>query len=345
MTGISAFFKDFTRLDRSAFSLSIGVRAAVFVTAPMVMGFAFHEPVLIFATLGAIFLTNTEGQPSLLPSRVLLVACFTEAGAFGLGTLAATTGLSPLLLAIFVSVALLARGSLRWTTTGTFTAIMFAVGAGLPGASVEEAALRLSLSLFGSLLALGGVELHRLVLSRRHHAGPRKVSPGQQLSKRETVRSAILLGVVSALGFWIGLALGLPRDFWVVLTIIVSVRPSLSLTVSFTSMMAGGTIMGALIAAAITLETSDAYVLLPLLFAFAVLMLASRGVNFGLVQVFLTPFIIILLNILYPGDWYLAFYRILEVGIGVALAIIAVYLLSVRKGATEPASANSQTGH
>jgi uncharacterized membrane protein YccC len=208
---------------------------------------------------------------------------------------------------------------------------MFAVGAGLPGASAGEAAVRLSLSLSGSLLALGGVELHRLVLSRRHPLGPRTASPGQQLSRRETVRSAILLGMISALGFWIGLALGLPRDFWVVLTIIVSVRPSLSLTVSFTSMMAGGTIIGALIAAAITLETSDAYVLLPLLFAFAVLMLASRGVNFGLVQVFLTPFIIILLNILYPGEWYLAFYRILEVGIGVVLAIIAVYLLSVRR--------------
>ena len=294
------------------------------------------------ATLGAVFFTNTEGQPSLLPWWVLLVACFTEAAAFGLGTLAATTGLSPLLLAIFVSVALLARGSLRWTTTGTFTAIMFAVGAGLPGPSIEAAGLRLWLSLFGALLALGGVELHRLVLSRRHPVGPRTASPGQQLSQRETVRSAILLGIVSALGFSIGLALGLPRDFWIVVTIIISVRPNLSLTASFTSMMAVGTIVGAFIAAAITLETSDAYVLLPLMFVFAFLMFASRGVNFGLVQVFFTPFVIILVNLLYPGNWYLAFDRILEVGIGVILAIIAVYLLSVRKRATEPATGNHQ---
>jgi len=147
----------------------------------------------------------------------------------------------------------------------------------------------------------------------------------------EALRSAVLLGTLSALGFAIGFVLGLPRDFWVVITLIISVRPSLSLTVSFTLTMAVGTIIGALIAAVITLETSDVYVLVPLMFAFAVLMFASRGVNVGLVQIFLVPFIIILLNIIYPGEWYLAFYRVLEVAIGIALSIIAVYLLSVRK--------------
>jgi uncharacterized membrane protein YccC len=90
------------------------------------------------------------------------------------------------------------------------------------------------------------------------------------------------------------------------------------------------------LAAAITLETSSVYVLLPLLFVFAILTFASRGVNFGLVQIFLTPFIIILINIIYPGEWYLAFYRILDVVIGVFLAIIAVYLLSLMKEASRP---------
>src|ERR1700722_17348976 len=117
MYEMGVFFKDVTRLDRSALRPSIGIRAAIFVTAPIIVGFAIHEPMLAYATLGAVFLTNTEGQPSLLPSWVLLVACFTAAAAFGLGTIAATTGLSPLLLAIFVSIALLARGSLRWSTT------------------------------------------------------------------------------------------------------------------------------------------------------------------------------------------------------------------------------------
>jgi hypothetical protein len=328
----SRFFKDITRLDWSAFSLLTGARGAAFVIAPMVVGFALQQPALVFATLGALFLTNTEGQPSVLPVRVLLVACFAEAAAFGLGTLAATTGpFAPLLLGVAVSVALLARGSPRWASAGTFTAVTFAVGAGLPGPSVEAAALRLPFSLLGALFALMGVGLHRLVLSRGRPPSQAKGPPGQPMSSSEALRSAVLLGVVSALGFAIGDVLGLPRDFWVVVTIVISVRPSLNLTVSFTSMMAIGTAIGAFVAAAITLETNDVYVLLPLLFAFAVLMFASRGVNFGLVQVFLTPFIIILINIIYPGDWYLAFYRILEVAIGVVLAILAVYLLGAMK--------------
>ena len=332
------FFNNIARFDWSSFSLTTGVRGAVFLIAPMVAGVEFQQPALLFAALGALWLTNTEGQPSVLPLRILLVACLTEAAAFGLGTLAATAGLlTPPLLGAAVAAALLARGRTKWANTGTFTAITFAVGAGLPGPSVEAAAVRLSYSLLGALLALLGVCMHRLASSRGSLTSQANAAPGQPMSGSEALRSAALLGVVSGLGFAIGDVLGLPRDFWVVITIITSVRPSVSLTISFTSMMAIGTVIGAFVAAAITLETGDVYVLLPLLFVFAVLMFASRGVNFGLVQVFLTPFIIILINILYPGDWYFAFYRILEVVIGVVLAITAVYLLRTVKEGTSDA--------
>ena len=234
-----------------------------------------------------------------------------------------------------MSVALIARASPRWAQVGTFTAIAFAVGVGLPGFSADAAVLRSSYSLLGGLWALVGVELHRLVVSRNRSAGPR-IAANQTLSLSEALRSAFLIGIASALGFAIGFALGLPRDFWVVITIIITVRPSISLTISFTSMMAIGAVIGALIAAAITLETSDPFLLSALLFVFAVLMFASRGVNLGLVQVFLTPFIIILLNIIYPGEWYLAFYRILDVAIGVAIAITMVSLLGEIKKASTP---------
>ncbi|MGC1929854.1 MAG: hypothetical protein WA667_12825 [Candidatus Nitrosopolaris sp.] len=35
-----------------------------------------------------------------------------------------------------------------------------------------------------------------------------------------------MLGIASALGYTIGLVLGLPRDFWIIITIIVAVRPN-----------------------------------------------------------------------------------------------------------------------
>ncbi|MGA9154145.1 MAG: FUSC family protein [Candidatus Nitrosopolaris sp.] len=88
------------------------------------------------------------------------------------------------------------------------------------------------------------------------------------------------------------------------------------LTITFTSMMIIGTIAGALIAAVITLETSNLYLVLALLFSFAVVVFATMRVNIILTQIFLVLFIILLLNIYYPCEWYLSFIRILDVAIG-----------------------------
>jgi hypothetical protein len=326
------WFKEVTHADRSAFSLPRGIRAGVIALVPLVLGLAVHNIELIFATLGAMFLTNTDGPPFFLPARVLLVACFTESAAVGLGTLSATTGLlSPLFVGIAVAVALLARGSPMWANVGTFTAIIFAVGAGLQGASLEGAGLRAVLLLLGSLFALFGVVLQRMIAKRKNPTAQTKPPPVQTISRSENIRSAIVVGVLSAFGLLVGHALGLPRDYWAVLTLIIAVRPNLSLTITFASTMAVGAVAGAVIAAGITLETTDVNILLPLLFVFAILMFASRGVNVGLGQVFLVPYLVILLNILYPGAWYFALYRILEVGMGVGLALVAVYVLSEMK--------------
>ena len=59
-------------------------------------------------------------------------------------------------------------------------------------------------------------------------------------------------------------------------------------------------------------------------------------VNVILTQIFLVPFIIILLNIYYPGDGggILSFIRILDVAIGGAIAVTMVYLWSALSGST-----------
>jgi hypothetical protein len=332
---MSRFVKDIRRLDKSAFSLTTGFRAAAFAIAPIIVGFAIQQPALLLATLGAIFLTNTEMQLPTIPSRILLAACFTEAVSFGLGTLAATTGhsLTPLLLGIAVFVALIARVSTKWAPVGTFTAIIFAIGVGLPGYSIQSASLRTLFSLIGMLWALIGVEIQRFALSHRTQLSwSESATNGQPMPRLDVLRSALMIGIASALGYAIGLVLGLPRDFWAAVTIIVAIRPNISATTTFTSMMVIGTIAGALIAAVITLENSNLYLLLALLFSFSVMVFATRGVNIILTQIFLVPFIIMILNIYYPGEWYLSFIRILDVAIGGAIAVAMVYLLSALSG-------------
>jgi hypothetical protein len=160
----SRFFKDIRHLDKSAFNLTVGLRAAAFVIVPIIVGFATQQPALLFASLGTVFLTFTERFIPTMPSRMLLLVCCTEAAAFGVGTLTATTGhlLSPLLLGIGVFVALFAWSYTKWAAVGMFTAIVFAVGVGLPGYSIQSAGLRTFFSLIGTLWAM----LYQLTLIR-----------------------------------------------------------------------------------------------------------------------------------------------------------------------------------
>src|SRR5919199_5398914 len=98
----SRFFKDIRSLDKSAFNLVVGLRAAGFIITPIIVGFVIRQPALLFASFGAVFLTFTERFIPTLHSRLLLLVCC-AAAAFGVGTLTATTGhlLSPILHTIY----------------------------------------------------------------------------------------------------------------------------------------------------------------------------------------------------------------------------------------------------
>ena len=59
-------------------------------------------------------------------------------------------------ISIGVFVALFAWARTKWADVGMFTAIVFAVGVGLPGYSIQSAGLRTFFSLIGTLWALLG---------------------------------------------------------------------------------------------------------------------------------------------------------------------------------------------
>jgi uncharacterized membrane protein YccC len=203
------------------------------------------------------------------------------------------------MLGVGVLLVLIFRVSPRWAQVATFTAGTFAVGVGLPGASIQESIQRSSLSLLGGLWAILAIEINRFLAMHKHARPERASSQLASIPRSETLENALLIAVAPALGFTIGLVLGLPKDFWIVVTIITTVRPTFGLTVTFTSKRILGTIAGVLIAAAITIEVDNLYLLSASMIIFFVLMFSTRGVNDVLVQLFLTPFIIILLNIIY----------------------------------------------
>jgi hypothetical protein len=339
MSGVMKLYRDVTRYDRSALSFPIGLRAAAFVTAPLLLGIVVGQKELVYATLGALFVANTEGPKTIsAPMHVLLLASFTEAVAFGLGTLAGTTGLVAIpLMGLGVFLPLLMAVYPEYSLAAMFTAIFFAVGVGLPGGSVAVTGDRFVLSLAGGLWGASGIALHRFVSSRWGHptkAEPPRETPQSKTSvsliQSEAFKHAAAVGITASLGLSVALALGLPRDFWVVVTIVLALRPGVGPTVDFTTMIVVGTVVGAILAAFVTLEVTEEYVLWAILLLVAIGLFATRGMNFTLTQVFVTPFIIILLNILYPGQWQLAEVRIGDVAIGGAIALVAAYLVQLR---------------
>lgn len=336
MTATAGPYREVWRFDWSALAPSTGLWAGLFISAPLLLGILTGQSGFIYSTLGALFLTNVDGpHAGLTRMRIILAASFTEAVAFGLGTLAGTTGLlAVVLMAVGVFLALSLGVRQEWALVGVSTAISFVVGVGLPGGTVSDAAVRLVFMLLGGFWALLGIVIERTA----HPRGLKGVGVAASATSRGrwawlrsevSVRSRVT-SIACALGLVIGLFLGLPRDFWIALTIILAVRPTIGSTETTTAMIVIGTVIGAVVAGVITLWVSDAYVLWGLLLVFAVALNVTKGVNFGLTQAFLTPFIIILLNIIYPGQPYLAEVRILDVGIGGAMAVADSFLLSVQ---------------
>jgi MFS family permease len=330
-----AFFSKITKLDRSSLSIVNGLASGAFVILPFAFAPLIGFVSAAFAAFGGMWLTNTAAPKSRSPIFVLFVASLTESISVGLGTLAGTAGVvTPALVGVGVFIPMLVHGNPKWSRVGTYTAITFAVGAGIPGDFVASLH-RMYFSVLGALLALLGIWVRRY-LSTKKLRGKSDDKNAEQRTiydrklHEDAFRNAIMIGLLSAFGLWIGMMLGLPRDFWVVITIILTVQPSFNATLTFTSRMVFGTVIGAAIGAIVLFSTNNIYIHLVFLLIFAILMFAVSGVNTALVQIFLAPFIIIILNIIYSGEANFAEARIFDVALGGAISLATVYILGLK---------------
>jgi uncharacterized membrane protein YccC len=142
-----------------------------------------------------------------------------------------------------------------------------------------------------------------------------------------TFRHALRLGVMATVAVALPTLLNLPHGAWVPLTAMVILKPNFGGTYLQAKQRVVGTVagsvMGAILAAAITeLLALD---LLLVLFGIPAFSLIAR--NYGLGVLFLTPFIVLLLNTVQPGDWEVAAIRSFNTVIGGLLALLAGYLL------------------
>jgi hypothetical protein len=331
----SRFLADLLHVAPHRFDPALGVGAAAFLIAPLIagqlLGLGSSAVLVSFGVLNLFFATLP--RPQATPTRVALVAILTNTAGFAVGSLLVQLPIALELTFTMVAVTamLLAGRHPHWENLGGMAAVMLVVGIGLPAPNLGAIPLRSAEIALGCSLGFVGWLLltRRLVPLRGGDATLGVAAAAGSVPWRAALPYAAAVGVTVATGLGIGLGLGLARDYWIMLTVVVALRQQWSSTVAFAVARIVGTIAGASLAFFVTGYISAPDVLFLILFASAALTISTRATNATLYAVWVTLFVIGLLNLLYSGGPGYALLRILDTLIGGGLALGAGASLSI----------------
>lgn len=141
-------------------------------------------------------------------------------------------------------------------------------------------------------------------------------------------RHGLRLAFTLSAGYCISHLFNIPQSYWVLLTIVVIMKPSFSVTKKRSMERVAGTVIGGIIAIALlSLIENNTTILLSLLLPFAVGTFSFLSYNYGIGVIFITPFILFLIGILDDGSTEMATIRIADTILGGFLAFIANYII------------------
>ncbi|HTW55991.1 MAG TPA: FUSC family protein [Thermoplasmata archaeon] len=331
MTPAPGFWRNLVRVRPERFDLHLGLRGAVLVLAPLIVGYLLGlVEACVLVTLGALNLLFVEAPgPEFTRARTLAVACVTNTVGFAAGTLAARAPLPVELPLVGAAVAFALLGARwpEWQNVSFIGAVMVVIAVGIPVTNLAGEGLRPFAILLGGLFALSGITIYRAA-SGSPRPPPYDPAPADRPPPwRRVVLHAGVVGTTVAVGLLVGGLLGLPRDYWIMLTVIVALRFDLATTVAYSAARIFGTVGGAAVAFVVTDATGNPWLLFPLLAAAATLCLATRAVNYTVYAVWVTLTVIVLLNLSYAGGPRLAVTRVVDTVIGGGLALLAALVL------------------
>jgi len=119
--------------------------------------------------------------------------------------------------------------------------------------------------------------------------------------------------------------LPLARSYWVILTVVIVLKPDYG-SVFVRAVQRGiGTVLGAVLGAVILVVVPyGPWLLLPFA-VLAALLPYGRSRNYGLLAVFLTPLVVLLIDLLTRATWYLALDRLVDTLLGCAIVLLVGY--------------------
>jgi uncharacterized membrane protein YccC len=141
------------------------------------------------------------------------------------------------------------------------------------------------------------------------------------------LRHALRIAVTTAAAAVIGPLADLGHAYWVTLTVVVILKPTYGATMARGLQRVVGSVLGALLAALLVSVVTSATGMLAVLAVSTTLTFTLLPLNYGLYTLFLTPVIVLLLDLGQPGTFSVALDRALDSMIGGALAFLGGYLL------------------
>lgn len=143
-----------------------------------------------------------------------------------------------------------------------------------------------------------------------------------------TFRHAIRMGVVMGIGYLCSLFFEMgTHSYWVLLTILVILRPGFGLTKQRNFQRLTGTIIGGISGAIILLLVQDKTVLFVLLMAFMIATYSLIRINYIISVMFMTPYVLIMLTFFEQDIFTIVRERIFDTMIGSSLAFISSYII------------------
>ena len=115
--------------------------------------------------------------------------------------------------------------------------------------------------------------------------------------------------------------LPLQRSYWVPLTVAIVFKPDYGSVFARSLQRGIGTVVGAVAGAALLVLVHGTWLLIPFA-VLAALLPFGRSRNYGLLATFLTPLVVVLIDLLSPGGWRLAEDRLIDTLIGCAIVLL-----------------------
>ncbi|WP_285610679.1 FUSC family protein [Actinokineospora globicatena] len=137
------------------------------------------------------------------------------------------------------------------------------------------------------------------------------------------LRLMLCVGLAVAVGW----ALDLEHAYWVTLTVAIVLKPDFGSVFGRAVLRGIGTAVGVLLGAGVLALAPPSWVLVGLMALAAAALPIGQVRNYGMFSTFVTPLVLVQLDIAQAGQWSLVGARLLDTAIGCAIVLVVGYLL------------------